>query len=383
MRVLIVGAGIGGLTLASALAKSGWSIDIAERSPVLNPAGVGIVLHPNGLRVLKQLEMHEGIAAAGNVVRYMQLIRGESVVTIDLREVWEEQPTIAVLRTELHDVLWRGAFANEHSHPRLLMDCRILGVEKPDTRPVVRFENGCTETYDLVIGADGVHSAVRQSLFPGSDAISTDLLYFRFQARNVIDLSPDTWRTLERHDASYGFIPLGGDRVHCFVQLRTGENPCPAGEEEAYFRTAFGPWDRALVETLDARCGPMHVGFACMVRPVRWFRGRCVLLGDASHAVSPTLSEGASLAMEDALVLSLVLGRGRSIDAAISSYSLVRSERINWTHRMALAQVNAARRQRGQSQVNSAVATNHMRKMYEPLRRSPIPESWPLELLAR
>jgi 2-polyprenyl-6-methoxyphenol hydroxylase-like FAD-dependent oxidoreductase len=374
MRILIVGAGIGGLTLASALGRNGWCIDIAERSHSFNPAGVGIVLHPNGIRILSHLGLGERISQIGTVVRYMELVRGAGVVKIDLAEVWEGKPTYAALRTELHELLLGRATSDTRLNLR--MGCRITGVEFVNSHPVVRFDTGDTEAYDLVVGADGVHSALRHSLFPDAQAICTNLLYFRFPARNVVALPPDAWRTFELGCASYGFIPIARDRVHCFVQLQTAENPCPEGQEEDYFRTNFGGWDRALVDAIDSRCGPMHVGFAYMVRPVRWGRNRCVLLGDAAHAVSPTLSEGGSLAMEDALVLALALRRSASLDAAIRSYGETRAQRIIWAQRMALSQVNASRRQRTHIQVSSAVATSHMWKMYEPLRGSPVPEAW-------
>lgn len=343
---------------------------------MFNPVGVGIVLHPNGVGVLKQLGLGGELADAGNVVRRMEIIRGQDVMTIDLAEVWGGEPTIAILRTELHELLLRRAFPHKSSVPQMHMGCRIAGVESVERRPVISFADGRKQTYDLIIGADGVHSVLRQSLFPGSEAVSTGLLYFRFAAHNVIALEPDVWRTVECADASYGFIPVGHNRLHCFVQLSTTENPCPAGQEEAYFRAAFGPLNHALVEAMDARCGPIHVGFAYMVRPVQWGRGRCVLMGDASHAVSPTLSEGGSLAMEDALVLARALRKNKSINAAISAYNQARCERVQWTYRMSLAQVNAASRRRMRTQISSEVATNHMRKMYEPLRSSPVPESW-------
>lgn len=376
-RFLIAGAGIAGLTLVRALRGLGHSIDMVERSPIFDPAGVGIVLHPNGMEVLEYLGLSDEISAAGNTITRMELTRGESTLTLPLTEVWEGtgRSTTAILRPELHRLLWRSAFLPEESGLRLQMGCSVIGVECPESQPVAHFQDGSHRTYDLIVGADGVHSTVRQSLFSNSAAISTNLLYFRFPAHNVIGLPTDVWRTVERPGASYGFIPVGRDRVHCFVQLRTESSPCAPGEEESYFRTTFGPWDPALAQTLAARCGRIHVGFAYMVRPVIWGRGACVLLGDSAHAVSPTLSEGGSLAMEDAIILSLALRQSSSITEAITLYRSLRRERIAWAHRMSMAQINSYRLTRAQSQVSSAIATQHMRSMYEPLRRSLVPES--------
>jgi 2-polyprenyl-6-methoxyphenol hydroxylase-like FAD-dependent oxidoreductase len=250
----------------------------------------------------------------------------------------------------------------------------VTAVNISDGVPEATFGDGTSQRYDLIIGSDGVHSAIRRSLLPGSEAVSTNLLYFRFPAHNTIGLPSDTWRTVERPGASYGFIPLAHNKVHCFVQLRTIENLAYRGMEEEFFKREFCPWDVALAQTLDARCGPLHAGFAYMVSPFSWGTGGCVLLGDAAHAISPTLSEGGSLAMEDAVVLALALRHTNSIPEAIDTYRSVRQKRVIWSHRMALAQVNSMRRQRTENQTDSVIATRYLQQMYEPLRANPIPD---------
>jgi 2-polyprenyl-6-methoxyphenol hydroxylase-like FAD-dependent oxidoreductase len=364
------------LTLVRALQNFEASVDVVERSPTFAPVGVGIVLHPNGMAVLDHLGLSHEVRAAANVVRRMELVRGDSRINLSLEDVWEgaAHPTMSILRPVLHEILARAAFAQGGTNLHLRMGRRVTAVDTSGDKPLAVFDDGTTGIYDLIVGADGVNSAIRRSLLPDSHAVSTNLLYFRFPARNVIALPADTWRTFERAGASYGFIPLGVDLVHCFVQLRATENPCPRGSEEEFFRREFCPWDDALRQSLGARLAPLHVGFAYMVRPFSWGEGTCVLLGDAAHAISPTLSEGGSLAMEDALILSLALRRATSIPEAIDLYRSTRQERVMWSHRMALAQVNSLRRPRSHAQTDSAVATRHMRQMYEPLRAHPVPE---------
>ena len=376
IRILIAGAGLGGLTLVRALQDFEASIDVIERSPSFTATGVGIVLHPNGMTVLEYIGLSDEVRTAGNVIRRMELLRGDSQMDLSLVDIWDgaSHPTISILRPVLHEIMERAALSGSQSNIRVRMGCRVTGISTSSSQPVAVFDDGSTGRYDLIVGADGAHSTVRQSLFPDSPAVSTNLLYFRFLADNTIGLPSDTWRTVERPDASYGFIPVGGSRVHCFVQLRIAENPCPRGAEEDFFQQRFCPWDITLDQTFKARCGPLHAGYAYMVRPFCWGQGACVLLGDAAHAISPTLSEGGSLAMEDGLILSLALRRANSIPEAIELYRSTRQERVMWSHRMALAQVNSLRRNRPQSQTDSAVATSYMRQMYEPLRANPVPE---------
>jgi 2-polyprenyl-6-methoxyphenol hydroxylase-like FAD-dependent oxidoreductase len=381
VRVLVVGAGLGGLALTRALRLelargprcAGVAVDVVERASAFGPLGVGIVLHPNGMRALSRLGLAEEVRAAGAVLRVMEIVRGDTTLRLPLREVWPDadQPTVAILRPALHDVLVRDLF--EDGGARLRMDHPLPGVDAIASTPRAHFADGSSEAYDLVVGADGVSSALRRALSPEVAPLCTGLLYWRFAAHDVIALGADTWRTFERPEGSFGFIPVGGGKVHCFVQLRREppSMPCPPGGEEAHLRSVLARWHADLAATIEARCGALHVGFAMMVRPVCWGAGRCVLLGDAAHAVSPTLSEGGSLAMEDGLVLAeqvAGLAAGRTdVDEALALFRTARTEPVLWALRMAAAQVGSMRRSRQVYQTDPGVAVQHMRRMYEPL----------------
>jgi 2-polyprenyl-6-methoxyphenol hydroxylase-like FAD-dependent oxidoreductase len=374
IRILVAGAGLGGLTFVRALQGFDAFIDIVERSTTFATVGVGIVLHPNGMGVLAHLGLSEIVHAKGNVIRRMEIIRGDHRLDLLLSEVWSgtSHPTISILRPDLHEILAQASL--RENNVRLRMGRRVTAVNISEREPEAMFDDGTRERYDLIVASDGVHSAIRRSLLSGSEAVSTNFLYFRFPAHNTIGLPPDTWRTVERPGASYGFIPLSNNRVHCFVQLQTDERLDYRGTEEEFFEREFCPWDVALQQALKARCAPLHAGFAYMVSPFSWGAGACVLIGDAAHAISPTLSEGGSLAMEDAVVLSLALRRASSIPEAMDIYRSVRQKRVMWSHRMALAQVNSLQRQRTQIQTDSGIATRHLQQMYEPLRANPIPD---------
>lgn len=374
-RLLIVGAGISGLTLIRALRGANWSIDVAERATQFQSLGVGIVIHPNGMRVLAQLGLGDRVLAASNVLEQMTLLRQEVVLRLPLPEIWAgvPHPTVSILRPALQEILLQGALGGDVDQVRLRMGCQVRDVDLSGRCPLVTFADGTRASYDLIVGADGVHSAVRRSLPCGAAAVSTDLFYFRFPARNVIGLSSSDWSTTERSGASYGFIPLTGGQVHCFVQLREAQAPCPRGQETDYFAAHLCGWSSALQASFAARCGLVHGDFAWMVRPVYWGHGACVLLGDAAHAISPTLSEGGSLAMEDSLVLARVLQKAAEIPEVLEQYREARQARVEWAYRMALAQVNSARRGRVPgAHVDSAMAAQHMRQMYEPLRENPL-----------
>jgi 2-polyprenyl-6-methoxyphenol hydroxylase-like FAD-dependent oxidoreductase len=376
-NILIVGAGIGGLALARALQGFDYSIDIAERCPIFSPAGVGIVLLPNGLEALAQLGLLEEVNAVSNLIARMQLVRGKSTLTIPLSQVWEgaRPSTRALLRADLHQVLCRGALNKDRHNVRCWLNRRVVRVESRNCRAEAHFADGSMQVYDLIVGADGVHSSVRQAVVPESRAASTDLFYFRWLAENVLDVEPDTWQTIERAGYSYGFIPVGPNRIHCFVQLTAEAAPCQRGEEASWLEHTFADQEPALVQSLRARFGAIHADFAWIVYPAYWGVGRCVLVGDSAHAMSPTLSEGGSLAMEDALVLAVALRQSDSVCQAIELYRSAREKRIAWTLRMSLAQLNSLRRGRVVEHTSAQVAISYLRHVYEPLREDPVPKA--------
>ena len=224
---------------------------------------------------------------------------------------------------------------------------------------------------DLVVGADGVHSTVRRALGAEASAVATGLTYRRFIADNAIGLAPDVWLTIEDAGRSYGFIPVGRNRMHCFIQERDTEDDDASGADGvAYLESTIAAWDHRLAATIAARCGPVVIGAAMILPSVVWGRGRVVLLGDAAHAVSPTLSEGASLAIEDAVVLGRALRAHDDVLAATASYRAIRDAPVRWALRMSMAQVNATRRPRREIQTDCAIAEAHLRRMYMPLLHS-------------
>jgi FAD-dependent urate hydroxylase len=381
MRILVAGAGIGGLTFVRALRyfhtafeDFNHSIDIVERSQ-LSKDGVAIVLHPNGLHVLDAIGLLQHIIPYTNIIHEIKLSREDEDITIRLRDVWgDENVTRSILRKHLHNVLSDGV--------SLRMGCSLQRITQQGDDVIAHFDNGESKVYDMVIGADGVHSKLREMLFPGAAAVPTGLFYFRFIAKNTLGINKNVWRTFEVPGGSYGFIPLAEGLLHCFIQIHTKEPPCARAEEEKYIRQLIASWGLLPSTVMDARCGAIQSGFAYMVQPGNWSSGRCVLLGDAAHAVSPTLSEGGSLAMEDGLVLSLALCGTASVDEAIALYTAARKDRCMRAWRMSLAQLNSLRNAARRVAPLPETPTRLMAGMYKPLAQNVMPEQ--LEsLLAR
>jgi 2-heptyl-3-hydroxy-4(1H)-quinolone synthase len=378
MKILVVGAGLAGLAFVRALQcvsrekQFDCSIEVVERAPAFKD-GNGIVLHPNGLSVIEALGLSKDILSFSNVIDCIEISKKSNKVTIHLEDVWGAgNLSRTIQRKNLHELFVKKLATTNNTSVNLRMGCQVNEISQNENGVIAYFENGEIRNFDLLVAADGVHSPIRRSLFPHAWAQTTDLLYFRFVAHNTIGLSKNSWKTFERSEGAYGFIHLDENLVHCFVQLKTHEFPFESGDEELYFLKSLMPWDELLSAAWTARVSKLHVGFAYMVRPKNWSKGRCVLLGDAAHAVAPTLSQGGSLAMEDALILALSICSSESIETAISSYQEARYERCMWAFRMALAQLNSMRVQRKsvmmEQDFEKIISTKVMAEIYKPFR---------------
>lgn len=385
MKILVIGAGIGGLTfirslqyLHSVVKNFKCSIWLAERDAVFRE-GVGIVLHPNGLRILDTIGLSKEIEQFSNAIGSIDVLKNGRHTHIDLQQVWGiHNPTRSILRKDLHTVLAKD-IENKPDFPvKVLMGCSVEKILQNEHSISVEFENGTTESFDLVIAADGVQSQARKFFFPEVKAINTHLFYMRFITQCQSKMESSVWNVTERNGVSYGFIPLTENRQHCFVQLQTSVHPFMPGEEEHYIRKSIIQLDPLLSDAWCNRSGSIHSGFAYMVPPGCWNIGNCVLLGDAAHAVSPTLSQGGSLAMEDALALALSLYGKGSIPEAIHLYQQTRNERCMWAYRMAVSQLSSLRKSTSEGTKTHSdpfLATRLMAGMYKPFKTDALCES--------
>jgi 2-polyprenyl-6-methoxyphenol hydroxylase-like FAD-dependent oxidoreductase len=380
MKILVVGAGIAGLTFVRVLRRFQpfyhsliESIDIVERSASFKE-GVGIVLHPNGLRILDRIGLSEQISSRAKTIEAMATTRPNGQDNINLAEVWGlGNLSKAIHRKDLHDILVSDLRSSGNTPVTIRMGCPLKDIVTNSNETKAQFEGGRMETFDLVIGADGVHSTLRKSMFPGSDPESTNVFFIRFLAEDVPGLQDAVWTIFQEEKVTFGFIPLPDNRVHCFVQQYSAEAPCKPGEEETYLKRCVIPDRTLLAEALSRRTGQIQSGFAYMVPPRHWSRNNCVFIGDAAHAVSPTLSEGGSLAIEDAFVLALALGHSRSITVAIQEYRKLREEKCLRAYRIAASQLNAIRNnQKAIDQPRNTDSTKLMAGMFSPFLQDPL-----------
>lgn len=337
--VLIAGGGIGGLTLALALERRGIPAVVLEQANRLEEVGAGLQLSPNGTRALASIDLLEAVSAIavepeGKRIRLWNT--GEMWPLFDLGPVAVAEygfPYLMVHRGDLQTVLLDAV--GDRAPGILKMGCRVSGFEQDGSGVTALMEDGSRVEGRMLIGADGVHSAVRHGLFGESKADFTGCMAWR----GVIEASRLPERMMK---PAVGVNWVGPGRHVITYPLRNGElmNFVGVVESDAWRSeswTARGSREECAADFADWHSDihlmidniEDHYRWALLSRaPLdEWHRGRVALLGDASHPMLPFMAQGAVMAIEDAIVLARAIEAFDDVEAALSSYVAARIER--------------------------------------------------------
>jgi 2-polyprenyl-6-methoxyphenol hydroxylase-like FAD-dependent oxidoreductase len=322
MRVLVVGGGIGGLSAAIALRQKGVDVDVVEINPNWDVYGVGIIQPGNAIRALDSLGLAEQAVAQGFAMKGSRFhdkdgnVLGE-VPALDLLGP-KYPPMNGITRPTLHSIFQDAVKASG-------ADVRLgVTVDRVDEDGAVVFSDGRSGKYDLVVGADGIHSHVRRLVFAGApEPQYTGQIVWRYNVPR-----PEGLETLDMFVGSNGkagFVPLAGDMMYIlYIEAVPAEDArLPDDRLAEIFRERLDEFGGPVAEVRDAHITDSS---KVVVRPVEsllvpkpWHRGRVVLLGDAAHATSPHVGQGGAMAIEDALVLAEEVTSG-DVDAALDRY---------------------------------------------------------------
>jgi len=383
MKVSIVGGGIGGLTAALALLRQGFDVEVFEQAAELREVGAGVQVSANGTRILFALGLEKeimGLAseAGGKEIRLWNT--GQTWKLFDLGPLSIERygfPYITIHRNDLHQALAAGIRRINSDAIKLGMRCSAF--DQDANGVTLRFENGVSVRSDLAIGADGVHSRVRECMFGHDEPKFTGIVAWR----GVIpsDRLPEHFH----RPVATNWIGPGGHVIHYL--LRRGElmnyvsvversdwqveSWSVAGTVEECLADYAGwhPDVHTLIKSIDT-----PYKWALMLRqPMEnWTQGRVSLLGDACHPTLPFLAQGAVMAIEDGFVLARALAaNGDDYAAAFSHYEAARNDRtsrivkgaeanLQRFHNPALSQVDSA-----EAYVNSEWEEAKVKQRYE------------------
>ncbi|REF36266.1 FAD-dependent monooxygenase [Thermasporomyces composti] len=323
MKAVVVGGGIGGLAAAVALERRGWEVEILEQAAELTAVGAGLSLWPNAVRALDRLGLGEVVRqrALLGVRGGIQDTSGRWLARTDTDELERRFGTAAVVhRADLVEAL-RAALSAASLRTGV-----TVHAAHPDGTVL---HSAGSSSGDLVVGADGVRSVVRQSVWPHAPAPRyVGYSAWRMLTRPMaVDEAVETWGRGER----FGYAPLSDGRVYCFAVANAREGAAHGGLAE--LRRRFGGWHEPIPALLDAvdDSDLLYHDIYDLPPLSSYVSGRVVLLGDAAHAMTPDLGQGACQALEDAVVLGDCLDLERpaagDVEHAMVAYDEARRPR--------------------------------------------------------
>ncbi|GAB1542964.1 NAD(P)/FAD-dependent oxidoreductase [Scytonema sp. NUACC21] len=333
LKVTIIGSGLGGLAVALALRKQGIEAQIYEKARELRPIGAGLTLFPNGLNSLHAVDagIVESLKSAGSQTRVVNLKKstGEMVMQnpLTLLEKYG-QPMLNIRWSRLQEIL-ASALPPDAIH----LNCRCIGFEQDDKGIEVCFDGGKQVQTDLLIGADGINSAIRHSLMGDGFPNYAGRLSWRAVVKyHHEQLYPDESTFMIGDDGkNFTLIDVGGGYVYWAGGALSADENCVQSAAEVKSRVfeVFAGWAEPVQAIVEATPANDIVERPIYDRPPlqKWSKGKVTLLGDAAHPVVPVLGQGANTAFEDAWELAQFLSQSPNIQAALASYEKSRIPR--------------------------------------------------------
>ena len=334
-RIAVIGGGIGGLAAALALERQNAEVVVYEQSATLSEIGAGLNLTPNAVKALRALGIEDQAGAIASRSDFLNIRdwRSGRYISRTRRADFHQKfgaANLTVHRADLLDVL-----ANALKTTDLHYGSRCIAVESSDRAAIARFADGNTIEADIIVGADGIHSVVRESLFGAAAPHFTGCICWRGMApaeavpRDIDTTDGAMWMGPHGHVVHY---PVRrGELLNIVAHVDSN-----AWTEESWTRecdvsepiTTYAGWHPELTRLFP--CSERWYKWALYDRdpPERWSRGRATLLGDSAHAMLPYLGTGAGMALEDACVLAAAIARqSDDLGAALLTYERVRMPR--------------------------------------------------------
>jgi len=330
-RALIIGAGMAGLMVALALKRIGVDVRIVEVRPSLTEAGTGISLQGPALRALREVGVLDRCIERGFPQSFFKICDAEGNVTgtVELpRLLGPDYPAmVGIMRHEVHEAL---AAELEALGVRIQLSNTVSKLSQKEDRVSVTFVDGECEDYDLVIGADGANSLVRELTFgPDVRPKYTGQMNWRATVPRPPEIT-GRYSYFGRTIKS-GFNPVSEEQMYIYIVQNVPERPRWRDEElPAMLRSILQEFGGVLGRARDEVTDPKQIicrPIVSMIMPAPWYRGRVMLIGDAAHTTTPQLASGASIAIEDAVVLARHLRTAESVPAALTGFMEARFDR--------------------------------------------------------
>lgn len=338
-KIAVVGAGMGGLAVAATLRKVGIDVEVFEQASRFGRIGAGIQMMPNSMKVLRGIGIEERLRQVA-FAPFSHLNRdgysGEVIRELPMPEALYGAPYLCMHRADLHDAL-ASAVPSDIIH----LNKKLIGLDQAGGIVTLRFADGSSATADAVIGADGVHSIVRDIIVGPDAPIHRGRIAYRAVFKSELmggfDIGPSRtkWWGTDRHIVIY-YTTRAKSELYFVTSVpeeagwMTKESWSAKGNVEE-LRAAYGDFHQDVRNVLNA-CPDCHKWAILEREPLpSWSDGRVVLLGDSAHPMTPYMAQGAATSIEDAAVLARCLEavEGDDIEGAFKRYEAHRKPRTS------------------------------------------------------
>lgn len=331
MTIAIIGGGIGGLAVAAGLHKIGIKAHVFEQAQSFKPLGAGIGIGSNAMLALDRIGIADGVIKSGMPLHEQRFLNGELDVMnrIDFSRLKQKfgEETLTIHRADLHEALFH-AVDPAYFH----FGSQVTDFVQHANHVTLTFQDNATRNFDYVIAADGIHSIFRKTLVPGSKPRYAGYTCWRGITENKGDvplhISSEAWSKYGR----FGWAPLYGGDVYWFACVNAAENDAYYAKLDkngaARLFAHFSPEvERLISESKNAYF--LHHDLYD-IKPLDSFvYDRIILLGDAAHAATPNMGQGAGQAIEDAYELMRAIDQEPSMEAALARYETRRVRKTN------------------------------------------------------
>ncbi len=322
--VLIVGGGIGGMTAALALTRRGVTVTLIDSDPDWRVYGAGITITGMSLRAFDDLGVLDEIRTRGFVHNGMRPMRFNGEPLGEPRFAPPGSPPVmhggGIMRPVLHDIL---ATRVRNAGIDVRLGVTVATLEQDGEGVDVTFSDGTDARHDLVVGADGIYSKMREMIFPGA---AKPLFTNQGCWRIVADRPPE----IDRAEIYFGgplklgMSPISQEQMYVFLLEHVPGNPWFAPETHVQHLSDLMEPFGGIVPTIRAGLGEHsqtnYRPLEWLLLPDPWYKGRVILIGDAAHATTPHMASGAGVAVEDGLVLADELAKTDDVAVALHSF---------------------------------------------------------------
>lgn len=326
VKPVLIGGGIGGLCTAIGLQQRDIQPQIYEQAKQLRPVGAGIGLGPNAMDILDRLGLAEKIQKQGSEIERVQIRNADDTVLLEHspreNENGSDYPSICLHRSDL-----QKALVDDLNEDRINLGKECVGISQYEHGIAVQFSDGTTVDADVLIGADGIHSVVRNEIRPDISLRDSGQVAYRGIAtvklpKSIQSIGKEYWGEKKR----FGFMSMGENKVYWFAVTGNPIQTQDPVDQQSTLQSNFIDFP-SPISTLITQTEPNEIieTAVCDFAPIdSWWDNKIVLLGDAAHAMTPNLGQGAGQAIEDAYVLAKCIDKYENQSKAFRHYEQTR-----------------------------------------------------------